>query len=343
MSKQTIQEVSSGLSSTPQRGGRMTIQLITPGVGSSGVYSEEVLKTAAESKVFSAGTQMFIDHPTPSEEYDRPSRSLKELAGVLLEDAHWDGKGLTAMAKVYSPWSAVLEEMKADIGVSIRGVATVAGEDEFGRPIIGSIVEALSVDFVTAAGRGGAILEVYESARDPRVPLIVRETHPVTPAGLPAAGTTQASEGDDMPQIEESRLTALEEAARRVPELERQLSEAQAAEKAKDTELTKVAEALAAAQSAEDRATAERIIGEAELLFSALEKRGLMAALPLTAEGRLDVPAFTETVTQESAATLAATGAGQVRNLGGGFVSQESDGLSEADFAAAMSSISEGV
>ena len=42
--------------------GKLLIQLITPGWGSSGYYSAEVLEQAANDKVFAKGTQMHIDH-----------------------------------------------------------------------------------------------------------------------------------------------------------------------------------------------------------------------------------------------------------------------------------------
>lgn len=147
------------------RAGNMLVQLITPGVGSSGVYSPEVLQSAATSRAFPAGTLMFADHPTATEAHDRPERSIRDVAGVLVEDARWDGGALVAEAHAYAPWRTILTEMKDDIGVSIRAVAAVNETDDQGRPVIAEIVEAISVDFVTKAGRGGAIREVYESAR----------------------------------------------------------------------------------------------------------------------------------------------------------------------------------
>lgn len=150
---------------TADRTGTMLIQLITPGVGSSGVYTPEVLEAAATARAFPAGTLMFADHPTITETADRPERSIRDVAGVLIEDARWDGSALVAEAKAYTPWKQILTEMKDDIGVSIRAAAIVNETDDDGRPIIAEIVEAISVDFVTKAGRGGAIREVYESAR----------------------------------------------------------------------------------------------------------------------------------------------------------------------------------
>lgn len=166
----------------PPREGRMLIQIITPGTGSSGVYPSEVLEAAARSRIFRAGLHLYADHPTVSEDRDRPERSIKDLAGVLTQDAYWDGTALVAEAKTYSPWSEVLAQMHESIGVSIRASARVEESDEQGRPIIAELVEALSVDFVTHAGRGGKVLQVLESARQ------VQET---LPGGLVASDLEQ--------------------------------------------------------------------------------------------------------------------------------------------------------
>lgn len=146
--------------------GQLNIRLITPGVGSNGYYSPEVLEAAAGAQVFPAGTLLFIDHPTASEAAERPERSVKDVAAVLAEDARWDGQGLIARANPVGPWGEVVTEMAGVIGVSIRA----AGQLEMGEhagtsmPIITSLDEGRSVDFVTYAGRGGSF-EVLESVR----------------------------------------------------------------------------------------------------------------------------------------------------------------------------------
>ena len=147
------------------RAGNMLVQLITPGVGSSGVYTDKVLEAAATARAFPAGTLMFADHPSQSDLEDRPERSIRDLAGVLVEDARWDGGALVAQAKTFTPWTTVLTEMADDVGVSIRAAAVVEELDDQGRPIIAEIVQGMSVDFVTKAGRGGRITQILESAR----------------------------------------------------------------------------------------------------------------------------------------------------------------------------------
>lgn len=153
--------------------GTVPIRIISPGTGSSGYYPPEVLEQAAADGVFPAGTHMYIDHPGATESVDRPERSLRDLAGVLATPARWDpnhpdGPGLYAEARIYQPWQPLINEMAADIGVSIRASAQVRhGERPDGTtgPIIERIVAGRSVDFVTQAGRGGRILELLEAAR----------------------------------------------------------------------------------------------------------------------------------------------------------------------------------
>lgn len=156
------------VAATPAPGpGRIKVQLINPGWGSSGYYSAGVLEAAAKDKVFPKGTQMFVNHQTEAERYDRPEGDLRNLAAVLEEDAYWDGKALVGEARVYSSWRQTIADMAADIGVSIRASADVSVGEAEGRTgrLVTELLEGRSVDFVTLAGRGGKVLEVLESAR----------------------------------------------------------------------------------------------------------------------------------------------------------------------------------
>lgn len=153
----------------PTSPGHATIQLITPGWGASGYYSEQVLQEAAAARVFPVGLHMYMDHPTATEEAERPVRSLRDLAAVLTEDARWDpARGaLVAPARVLGPYRPMITEAAGDIGVSIRGYAEAEQGEAQGRrgTVFTRLVAAESVDFVTKAGRGGRILAITESAR----------------------------------------------------------------------------------------------------------------------------------------------------------------------------------
>lgn len=149
--------------------GRVRLQLIDAGWGSSGYYSPQVLENAATERVFPAGTHVFFDHPSESERHDRPERSVRDLAMVLDEDATYTGGALVAEANVIGPYRELVTDpvfMEA-VGMSIRAAAdTTLGEAD-GRKgtIITQLIEGASVDLVTRAGRGGRILAAVESAR----------------------------------------------------------------------------------------------------------------------------------------------------------------------------------
>ncbi|WP_346007286.1 hypothetical protein [Janibacter terrae] len=149
--------------------GRISLQLIDAGWGSSGYYSPQVLENAANEQVFPAGTHIFFDHPSESERHDRPERSVRDLAAVLDEDATYADGALVAEAKVIGPYRDLITDpvFMESVGMSIRAAAdTTVGEAE-GRKgtIVTQLIEGVSVDLVTRAGRGGRILAAVESAR----------------------------------------------------------------------------------------------------------------------------------------------------------------------------------
>jgi hypothetical protein len=162
----------------PTGTGRLEITLITPGWGSSGYYSTEMLATAAVDRTFPKGTQMHIDHMGASERIENSAGSLRTLAAVLTEDAAWEPdwvdpktgvKGrLKSEALLGSQYRETVTEFADYIGTSISAGADVTIGEAEGRK--GHIVEKLHpsplnrVDFVTVAGRGGRISDVLEAA-----------------------------------------------------------------------------------------------------------------------------------------------------------------------------------
>lgn len=225
-------------------GSNALIQVITPGIGSSGTYSAEVIERAATDRVFKRGTPMFVDHATDNEDWERPEGSLTRLAGVLTEDARWNGEALVANARIFENWKPTLTDMAEHIGVSIRATAEAA--DTADGPVIERITRALSIDFVTQAGRGGRILDVLESKRDTdsTTNVLVEVTEALTdqetpeqtnPAPAGKEPHTDSQEGTVMGDITltESAHTELVEKASRVDMLEAELNtikEAQARE-----------------------------------------------------------------------------------------------------------------
>lgn len=158
--------------------GLLDIVLITPGRGSSGYYSADLLQRAEAAKVWPAGTQMFIDHATDTEVRERGIRSVADLAAVLTEDARWDPTyldpktgqlgALRAPARPIGPNGQAMRQAEGAAATSVCAVATWGtGDGPDGLP---GVIEELhpsphnSVDFVTIPGRGGTFT-VLESAQ----------------------------------------------------------------------------------------------------------------------------------------------------------------------------------
>jgi hypothetical protein len=187
---------------TAVSGSRQLIALITPGWGSSGYYSAEVLEQAANDRVFPKGTRQHIDHDGEMARFEQPVGSITTLAAALAEDARWDPdyvhpktgeKGaLLAESDVFPRWRADLAAMKDAIGNSIVASAIMSEGEVDGRK--GMIVEKLlpstlnRVDYVTAEGRGGHISAVLESALNRHaIEATANETRQLILAALKAA------------------------------------------------------------------------------------------------------------------------------------------------------------
>lgn len=151
--------------------GSAYLKLISPGWGSSGYYSKEVLKRDGPA-IFKAGTKNFWNHPTSAEEAARPEGDLRDLASVLTEDAHYEengpaGAGLYARATVQPHFREHVDSLAKHIGMSIRanGKAREGKADGKAGPIIEQLTRGISVDYVTTPGAGGQILQLFEAAR----------------------------------------------------------------------------------------------------------------------------------------------------------------------------------
>jgi hypothetical protein len=146
--------------------GRYRIRIITAGEGSSAIYPPAVLEQAAKDRIFPAGTRIHLDHPRESDIADLPARSVKDWCAVLTEDAVYDPteQALDADAKVFRPYQVLIEDLKDYVGMSVHAwIETTATP---GKPVATRFLASPhnTVDFVTAAGRGGKVLEVLESA-----------------------------------------------------------------------------------------------------------------------------------------------------------------------------------
>lgn len=215
--------------------GTTSLKLIQPGWGSTGYYSPSVLESGA--KVFPAGTKMYWDHPTLSESFERPERSLRDYAAKLTTDAVWnangvEGPGLYAEAEVFSPFREVLNEIAPSIGVSIiaYGLAENGTAEGKSGQIITQLVAADSVDFVTTPGAGGQVLSILEAARQrleipaPKEASMEVEKDPkfIEMAAAKAAAETETARLREVGIVREAKdVAALKLAESKLPEITR--------------------------------------------------------------------------------------------------------------------------
>jgi len=148
------------------------VKIISPGRGSSGYYTQDVLERDGP-QIFKRGTLMYINHATPTEEAERPEGDWSKLAAVTTGDAYWDehgkdGAALYAPAKVFSEYASQVAEKAPYTGVSIRARGLYAEGKRLapdGKPgLIERLTHADSIDLVTKAGRDGKLL--LESANE---------------------------------------------------------------------------------------------------------------------------------------------------------------------------------
>ncbi|HOR32901.1 MAG TPA: hypothetical protein PK391_10865, partial [Syntrophales bacterium] len=322
--------------------GTIPIKIIDPGWGSSGYYSREVLQQAANARVYAAGLQMYWNHPSKTDEKERPERDLRDLAGVLTEDARWDeqgpkGPGLYSRAKVFSAYRDHVAEMGPYIGLSHY----VWGESKQGEAegkkgeIITRIVAARSVDFVTVPGRGGAIAEAFRAARPP-VPTDDQKTE---------AGKSMVGEKPEKLTLESLRKDHPEiiEAVRKEIENSAAMKEAQAQQ---EKALKEAKTALEAAQAENARLKEAQLLVEAKTFVEAkvkdakipdLTKARIVESLgksPVVKDGKLDEAAYTaaiEAAVKTEAEYLAKLGAGKIEGMGAGASGGQTKTLEETD------------
>ena len=137
--------------------------LITPGKGSSGVYTEAMLKEYGP-KAFKKGTHSYVDHPRSEEDI----RSPKNLIGVLAEDARYEkGVGLVAELEVMPHWKEFVEAVAPHTGLSIYAMGEGNYNDD-GEVVVENLIPHTqnSVDLVSYPGRPGSKLadKLYEQA-----------------------------------------------------------------------------------------------------------------------------------------------------------------------------------
>jgi hypothetical protein len=135
--------------------------------GSSAYYPREVLERDGP-RVFTTGLQMFEDHLSENERWDRPEGSVGKLVGKLISDAVYEEDGLYADVEFYESYGPRINEIGDDIGLSVRASGLTEDAEMDGRygPVLVAFLAADSVDVVTRAGAGGKLTSILESDRE---------------------------------------------------------------------------------------------------------------------------------------------------------------------------------
>jgi hypothetical protein len=144
---------------TRTEGGKFRAVLITPGQGSSGTYSEALLKRDG-AIAFPPGTKSWINHPTE----DHPSRDPRDLFGIYPEGATYEeGVGLVGEFVPMPHYREFAEAVAPHAALSIYAM----GESDLDGNVTALLPDVQnSVDLVGYPGRpGSGLSQMYESAR----------------------------------------------------------------------------------------------------------------------------------------------------------------------------------
>lgn len=153
-------------------GKRRRAKLIAANVwGTSAYYPDAVLERDA-AEVIVPGIKMYENHQTYIEESERPEGDVSRLIGKVISHGMYetdnpDGPGIYADVEFYDSYVDRINEIGGDIGLSINGSGDYVEGEIDGRygKIITKLVNIKSVDVVTAAGAGGKLVSILESAR----------------------------------------------------------------------------------------------------------------------------------------------------------------------------------
>ena len=158
MSIRPLRESGGSLRAT--EGGKWAVTLITPGTGSSGTYSEQMLAETGPT-AFPKGTKLWFGHPKEGE--GPGDRDPRDLWAVLDEDATFEpGVGLTGKIKVLPHWREVIDSIGEHGALSIYAMGE--SDDEGNVTLVPHITN--SVDLVSYPGReGSGLKQKLEAAR----------------------------------------------------------------------------------------------------------------------------------------------------------------------------------
>lgn len=230
--------------------------------GSSGFYPAEVLRRDGAS-AFPAGTHVYLDHPSETEEIDRPERSVRDLAGFLVDEARFesgpDGTGLFARIQFIEDVKDRIKSLAEHVGLSIRAAGDVE-ESATGR-IVRSITQGLSVDVVTRAGAGGRLVTMTESSK-PEAPPADKEEVVKESATDAVATTGTGALASEVASMKETFSDRVEQLSVEVARVTHQFKEAQRRAEKQAEELKEMASAIGFIKDRQE--AADHKLGEAQ-------------------------------------------------------------------------------
>lgn len=223
-------------------GVKARIRIISSGIGSSGFYSAEVLERDGAT-AFPAGTHLFYNHITESEEWDRKgSRDIKDLVGKTLTDAEYipDTESLEADVLIYNSSADKVTEFFEDIGLSIEASGKKDSETGEVQELLYSPHNAIAL--VPRAGRDGKIIQFLESLSTPDNVLI--ESGTIETIENSPEKDTQEMTPEDIEKLAEAIAKSLAPA---FSDLKESLTPKEPEHKEPDTTVADVVEALVTA------------------------------------------------------------------------------------------------
>ena len=181
-------------------------------------YPKELL--AREYQIFE-GLKMYADHPTPSEERERPERSVRDWVGTLSNVRLDESGNIIGDAIIVKLWLqdtlAALEanNLLKEMGVSINAIGKAVNTliEGVQTALVDHFIVARSVDFVTEAGAGGGVL-LYEAVAHYDIDLIdlvaLRERRPDLVEVIESEIRNQYKEGEMDKDEKDTTIATLE-------------------------------------------------------------------------------------------------------------------------------------
>ena len=287
-----LSESSSG--ALTKNGKRWQAVLAVPGQGSSGFYSESVLKEFGPVAL-APGAKAFIDHDSV--------RSPKDMIGIYPDGAWWDDdKGaLVGELEVFPHWQDFVEAVGPHAGLSIY----MMGETDSEGNVVALHPDRMNgVDLVSYPGLmgSGLVEKLYESAHR---------------AGLgtedPATDVQDAKITEGIQMEKEELLTILEGFKEEITAAVIESVTPAEEEESTEEEVTEVADMAAVAEAAIDAGIPAELRAE---IYEAAKGLSQVDALTLVEARKNTVDAIRKAVTESVKVEAAAVSAGRVVEAG---------------------------